>query len=84
LKTVKQARNLASGFYPVELEQHGLGVALQQLAHRTQESFGVSCVVEADKQPPQEAKDARAIQLFRVAQEAVHNATKHSRAAHIF
>jgi PAS domain S-box-containing protein len=81
LKTVTQARNLASGFYPVELEKHGLGVALQQLAQRTQESFGVSCVVEADHQPPKESKAATAIQLFRVAQEAVHNATKHSRAA---
>ncbi|HEX5218404.1 MAG TPA: ATP-binding protein [Verrucomicrobiae bacterium] len=83
LKTVTQARNLASGFYPVELEKHGLGVALQQLAQRTQESFGISCVVEADRQPPKESKNATAIQLFRVAQEAVHNATKHSRAAHI-
>ena len=83
LETGNQARKLASGFYPVELEKNGLGAALQQLARRTQESFGVSCVVEADAHPPAAAKGARAIQLYRVAQEAVHNALKHARAEHI-
>ena len=82
-ETANKARDLARGFYPVELETHGLGVALQELARRTQEAFGISCAVETDKHAPARSKDARAIQLFRIAQEAVHNATKHSRARHI-
>jgi signal transduction histidine kinase len=83
LGTAKQARNLASGFYPVELEKHGLVVALRQLARRTQESFGVPCAVQTGKHVPAQWKDTRAIQLFRIAQEAVHNAIKHARAGHI-
>jgi signal transduction histidine kinase len=77
------ARNLAKTFYPVELERRGLTVALQELAVHTQERFGLSCVVEAPRNVPARPKDARAIQLFRIAQEAVHNAVKHSQAKHI-
>jgi signal transduction histidine kinase len=83
LKTANQAGNLARGFYPVELEKHGLVVALQQLAQRTQESFGISCAVETGRHVPTQWKDTRAIQLFRIAQEALHNATKYARARHI-
>jgi len=72
------ARNLAKGFYPVEIKRYGLLAALQELARRTEQSFGISCVVQADQQAGSWMKDTRAIQLFRVVQEAVHNATKHA------
>lgn len=77
------ARNLAKGFYPVDIQQQGLLAALQTLARRTEESFGVSCTVKADKRLASQLKDARAFQLFRIAQEAVHNAAKHAKAKHI-
>jgi PAS domain S-box-containing protein len=76
-------RNLAKGFYPVEIE-HGLLTALQELANHTEKSFGVSCSVESVKDPPIiSLKDNVAIQLFRIAKEAVHNATKHAEAKRI-
>jgi two-component system, LuxR family, sensor kinase FixL len=77
------ARNLAKGFYPVEIEKHGLLVALQEFAWQTEHAFGISCAVETDDQTLTWLKDAPAIQLFRIAQEAVHNASKHAKAKHI-
>ncbi len=80
------ARDLAKCFYPVELEQHGLYVALEGIAQRTEQQFGISCIVDCDApealeavQAPQE-KDVTSVQLFRIAQEAVQNAIKHARA----
>lgn len=77
---INKTRHLATGFYPVEVEKRGLLVALQELARTTKQSFGVSCTVRAEKGAPAELNDSRAIQLFHVAKEALHNAAKHSRA----
>ena len=78
------ARDLAKCFYPVELEQHGLAAALDGIAQRTQQQFGVACVVQADPQARTPVKDATSVQLFRIAQEAVMNAGKHAQATQIF
>ena len=80
---IEKTRNLAKGFYPVEIEKYGLEMALRELAKHNQERFGVSCLVEADEKAPVELRDSRAIQLFRIAQEAVHNAAKHAKAKHV-
>lgn len=77
------ARDLAKSFYPVELEQHGLLAALEEIAQRTQQQFGVACVVQADSPATAVVKDATSVQLFRIAQEAVQNAGKHSHAKKI-
>jgi signal transduction histidine kinase len=77
------ARNLAKGFYPVEIERYGLLIALQEFARRIEQSFGISCIVEADQNAGIWLKDTRAIQLFRIVQEAIHNATKHASAKNI-
>lgn len=82
-KAQQDARNLAKSFYPVELQQHGLLVALQNFARNTQERFGISCVVKADHNGPERLKHLTAVQLFRIAQEAVHNAVKHAQAKKI-
>jgi PAS domain S-box-containing protein len=82
-KATASTRDLAKNFYPVELEKHGLLLALQELAKHNQERFGILCAVEARETCFARLKDARAIQLFRIAQEAIHNAAKHSQAKHI-
>jgi PAS domain S-box-containing protein len=79
----RNARNLAKGFYPVEIEKHGLLVALQEFARQTEHTRRVSCSVQMDEQSRVWLKDAPAIQLFRIVQEAVHNATKHAKARQI-
>lgn len=82
-KAQENARDLAKNFYPVELEQYGLHVALEGLAQRAQAQHGIRCTVETDEHPTTELRGARAVQLFRIAQEAVQNAAKHSKASHI-
>ena len=82
-KTHECARNLARDFYPVELEQHGLLVALKGIAMRTQQQFGVACALEDGAHAPLQMNEATAVQLFRIAQEAVHNAVKHAQAKKI-
>ncbi len=82
-QSVEQVRHLAKGFYPVELERHGLLFALEEIAHNTEQIFGVRCVLQSDESVDVDCKDASAIQLFRIAQEAVHNAAKHAKAKQI-
>jgi two-component system sensor kinase FixL len=81
--SANRARNLARDFYPVELETGGLAVALRHLAHNTKASFGVACKVQSSKACKSTAAASVAIQLFRIAQEAVHNAIKHANAKQI-
>lgn len=77
------ARDLSKDFYPVELKQHGLLVALKAVAKRTQAQFHVSCVVKANTNDALTLSDGTAVQLFRIAQEAVQNAVKHAHARKI-
>jgi PAS domain S-box-containing protein len=83
LRSVELTRNLARGFYPVDLEAYGLPSALRQLASSTKDSFGISCVVMEEKTSNGVLTGPVAIQLFRIAQEAVHNAVKHAKAKQI-
>jgi len=82
-QSVEQVRHLARGFYPVELERHGLLFALEEITRNTEQIFGVRCVLQSDESVDVDCKDASAIQLFRIAQEAVHNAAKHAKAKEI-
>jgi PAS domain S-box-containing protein len=82
-ESVEQVRNLAKGFYPIELERHGLLSALKEVAQNTEQSFGVRCVLQSDGSSYKAQKGPAAIQLFRIAQEAIHNAVKHAKAKSI-
>ena len=83
LQSVEQVRNLAKGFYPVELERRGLFFALGEIAHTTEQTFGVRCTLKVDESDGTEPKGPPAIHLFRIAQEAVYNAIKHAKAKQI-
>jgi signal transduction histidine kinase len=77
---VQQARRIARGLHPVELDAEGLMSALRELADRTNAS--VPCDLECD--PPVLVNDpAAAMHIYRIAQEAVTNALRHACASHI-
>ncbi len=76
---IEQIRDLALGFYPVDMEKGGLLIALQEVAYRTQKFHNIDCSVEADGAADQKLPAEMEIQLFRIAQEAVRNAVKHSK-----
>ena len=79
---VERARELARGLSPVDRDEGGLESALEELANSTTRLTGVQCAfLCAEPVPIQE--DIRAIHLFRIAQEAVSNATRHGHARHI-
>ncbi|MBL9133140.1 MAG: hypothetical protein JNG86_18160 [Verrucomicrobiaceae bacterium] len=75
---VEIARGLARGLSPVGLEAYGLRDALEELARFVRGAFKAACFVEGDD--VDDALDVRERELlFRVAQELVTNACKHSR-----
>ncbi|MBI3868445.1 MAG: PAS domain S-box protein [Verrucomicrobia bacterium] len=81
-ETARQTRALSHGLSPVPLEAEGLSHALRELAESTRELAKVDCrfsgasiAVGCDS--------AAAAHLYRIAQEAIANALKHSRARRI-
>lgn len=74
-----QARSLARGLVPVELDANGLAAALQRLCTNAERLFGVECLFEEVGSIPVRDSTA-AINLYRIAQEAVSNAVKHGTA----
>jgi two-component system CheB/CheR fusion protein len=73
---------LARGFYPAELQRHGLASALLELASATKELFRLPCQLRIEPKIPELPLEI-AVQLYRIAQETVHNAAKHAKAKQI-
>lgn len=81
-QAVEQARLLARGLSPVELEANGLMAALQELARSSQTLFGVQCLFRCEDDVLLQ-DNAKATHLYRIAQEAINNAVKHGKAKKI-
>ncbi len=77
-----RAREMSRGLVPVVLDSDGLMAALGELATGTEKIFRITCRFWCD--PPVHVRDNKtAVQLYRIAQEAVGNAIKHSNADRI-
>jgi signal transduction histidine kinase len=76
-ETMRQARHVAHDLCPVVLPATELAAALSALALATTEDFGIHCTAECEPTAPL-VDDDTATQLYRIAQEAVHNAVKHA------
>lgn len=81
-RTITHTRELSHGFYPVELQREGLKSVLQALAAHMRQTFGVDCQVTGHL-PGWVSKPQIAIHLYRIAQEAMHNAIRHGRARQV-
>ena len=77
---VTEARTIARGLHPVEMEPPGLVTALAALVK--QPTWPVPCRLEADEEISIQDSTA-ALHLYRIAREAVINANKHARAREI-
>ncbi len=82
-EAITKAHNLAHGLYPVEMKESGLRAMLMRLANNTQSIYGIDCEFTCDGEPKSLTQMTNT-NLFRIAQEAVHNAVKHSGASKIF
>lgn len=82
-KALRQVKAISHGLYPVELERNGLAAVLQQLAEQQEALFGQHCVFRTSARPDDACDPGVAVQLYRIAQEAVSNALKHAGATTI-
>ena len=81
-EAVKQARTLAHGLVPVQLDEAGLPAALQELVSSSRRLFGIECTFEFAGDNGFNAA-GKATHLYRIAQEAINNATKHGKAQQV-
>lgn len=81
-ESVSQTRALARGLCPVQLEQGSLAGALEDLTYQSQLLHSIECRFRTEGTPPQ-CEHLTAIHLYRITQEAIHNATRHGGAKHI-
>ncbi len=79
---VAQSRALARGLCPVQLENAGLLVALEELATQAQTLHGIGCRFEVKGTPPV-CDHLTSLHLYRITQEAIHNAVRHGQARHV-
>jgi signal transduction histidine kinase len=81
--TVVEARSLARGIFPVQMDAEGLPAAIQELVNVTnqlrQTAIGFETRGEIRIQDPQVA-----MHLYRIAQESLSNAMRHSGASRVF
>jgi PAS domain S-box-containing protein len=81
-QTIRQGYGLARGLNPVNLPTHDVSLALKELAASVEAAFGVHCVCNFQS-PVTIGEQTVANHLYRIAQEAIHNAIKHGKAREI-
>ena len=81
-EAVSQTRRLASALDAEEFELIGLVPALKKLVRQTQEVFEIECDFHC-VQNDLPVKPDIALALYRIAQEAIHNALEHGKARQI-
>jgi signal transduction histidine kinase len=79
---IELTRTLARGLHPFDLTGEGFTDALRELAATITEGFHTPCTFECDK-PVEILEPGVATHLYRITQEAITNAVKHSNAKEI-
>src|SRR5205085_5832176 len=74
--------DLACGLVPVHMDEAGLPSALEELTASATRLFGSRCVYESAGAPLIQ-DNTMATHLYRIAQEAINNATKHGKATNV-
>jgi PAS domain S-box-containing protein len=74
-----KARQIARGLVPTVLETQGLAGAIRELASRQRELYSIDCSATIEgEESLAELEETVAVQFYRIAQEAVANAIRHS------
>lgn len=79
MEATNEARGLAAGLYPVNIEEYGLMAGLEKLASDTVQRFRVACKFECPT-PIVLLDNRAAAHIYRITQEAVSNAIRHGSA----
>jgi PAS domain S-box-containing protein len=80
---IESTRSLARGLSPVSGERGGLAAALQTLAARASERYGVHVEFNANFDEPLRLGETSATHVYRIVQEALTNVIRHSRATDV-
>lgn len=78
MEAMSEAKRLAYGAFPTELERQGLLAALTQMAETARRLYKVEAIFHGPARWESLAPDAE-LHLYRIAQESVANAIKHGR-----
>jgi signal transduction histidine kinase len=81
-ESIRWTRDLARGLAPMDLDRTSLPESLRDLARKTSRMFSVECTYEG-MESLHLIDDNTALNLYRVAQEAVSNGVKHGQAKHV-
>ena len=81
-EAIVQARNIARGIAPVDMDEAGLVSALDDLATNTRRLHEIDCTFEPDGEVLIGNRDM-STHLYRIAQEATSNAVRHGHASEI-
>jgi two-component system CheB/CheR fusion protein len=81
-EAITKTRGVARGLFPVQLEENGLIWALEDLAANASNLFRIKCDLSYEEPFPEVENDV-ALHLFYIVQEAMLNAAKHGKAAHV-
>ena len=83
-EAINQTHAMAQGLLPAEIDEEELIAALHELAATTREQFRIGCAFSFDGRMELPLPDgSMATHLHRIAQEAVRNAARHSKAQQI-
>jgi PAS domain S-box-containing protein len=80
--SIDHARDITRMLYPIDLESKELTLALKQLTTRVEHLFGISCPFKYNEAISVKNHE-KAINIYRIAQEAITNAIKHGKADNI-
>jgi PAS domain S-box-containing protein len=80
---IESTRTLARGLSPVSGERGGLSAALQTLAARASERYGMRVEFNASFEEPLRLNETSATHVYRIVQEALTNVIRHSRATDV-
>ena len=75
-----QARSVARGLFPVRLEEHGLVLALEELAASASSRYRITCRFVCETAPIKVDSEVE-LHLYYIVQEALSNAVNHGKAS---
>ena len=83
-RTTKEIRHMLFTLRPLVLESQGLVPALESMAEKMHETYNQDVTIEVDAGVVSQIELGRQGVIFYIAEEAVNNARKHARAAHVW